>query len=924
MNKALIFFLSVLSCHLLSAQKVVVSHLQCQNQECPLGVATGTPYLQWQINASGRNVMQSAYRILIADDPASLQKGVGNVWDSKKTNSSQSIQVMYAGQKLQSGRVYYWKVMIWDNQNRVSAWSKESQWQMGLLNLEDWKGAQWIAYNALPDSLRIVPAIHGSGPGKLGPGKDTLPLFRKEFIIKKAVSKATAFIAGLGHFDMRLNRKKVGDHFLDAGWTQYNKEALYVTFDITNELKRGKNVVGAMLGNGFYYIPRERYRKITGAYGYPKMICRLAIEYSDGTIENIVTDTTWKTAPGPITFSSIYGGEDYDATLEEKGWDVASFNDLAWKVPLLVDGPPVLNSQTATPLKILDSFPVKKIANPKKGVWVYDFGQNASGIFKIKVKGKRDKKITFRPAELVTDEGLITQDAVGAPVFFDYTLKGAVTESWQPQFTYYGFRYIQVEGAVPQGEPNPGNLPVILEIKSLHTRNAAAGIGNFSCSNALFNRTYTLIDWAVKSNMASVFTDCPHREKLGWLEEAHLMGASIRYNYDIASLCRKVVKDMMNAQTADGLVPDIAPEFVQFEGGFRDSPEWGSNSIILPWYMYEWYGDKQVLQEAYPMMQRYTDYLQKKSSGYILSYGLGDWFDIGPKNPGESQLTPKGVTATAIFYYDLSILKKVALLLGKQQDAENYEDLAAKVKKAYNEAFFNKETKEYATGSQTANAVSVYMGLVEPQYKDAVVNNIVKNIRERKNSLTAGDIGYRYLLRVLDDNGRSDVIFDMNSRSDVPGYGFQLAHGATSLTESWQAYRFVSNNHFMLGHLMEWFYSGLGGIRQPKNSVAFQQIDIRPEPVGDVTSASAQYVSPYGPISTEWKKEKRFFELNVEIPVNTTATVFLPVTGEETITEGGRPVKERTDIKFLRNEYGKSLVAVGSGSYKFRVTGAGD
>ena len=918
MNKAILFFITILLyCRVLS-QKVEVLNLQCEYLSNPLGIENVNPQLCWQLIARQRNVTQSAYRVLVADNPELLKRNTGNIWDSKKMTSGQSLQIVYGGRKLQPGKEYYWKVMVWDNQDNNSAWSKQAQWQMGLFDQKNWMGAQWIAYESMPDSLRIVPGIHGNGDKKLGPGKDILPLFRKEFIIKKTIKKATAFIAGLGHFDMSLNGEKVGDHFLDAGWTQYTKNALYVTFDITGELKTGKNVLGVMVGNGFYYIPRERYRKITVAYGYPKMICRVAVEYSDGSLEDIISDKSWKTTPGPITFSSIYGGEDYDANLEQTGWNLPSFNDKSWKMPVMVNGP-LLTSQTATPLKILDSFSVKKITQPKPGIWLFDFGQNASGIFKISVTGKKGDKLVLRPAELITDDGLITQEAVGSPVYFTYTFKGTSDEVWKPQFTYYGFRYVQVEGAVPQDSLNPGNLPTIRGMQSLHTRNSAAKTGNFSCSNDLFNRTYTLIDWAIKSNMASVFTDCPHREKLGWLEEAHLMGPSLRYNFDIASLCKKVVNDMINAQTEDGLVPDIAPEFVQFDGGFRDSPEWGSNGIILPWYLYEWYGDQQVLSGAYPMMQRYISYLQKKSSNYILSYGLGDWFDIGPKDPGESQLTPKGVTATAFFYYDLDIVSKVATLLGKKGDAEKYKAIAGKVKAAYNAEFFNKDTRQYATGSQTANAMSVYMGLVEPQYKNAVVENIVKDIRDRKNSLTAGDIGYRYLLRVLDDNNRSDVIFDMNSRSDVPGYGYQLAHGATALTESWQAYRFVSNNHFMLGHLMEWFYSGLGGIRPAKNSVGFKQVDIRPEPVGDVTSATVNYISPYGNISSKWKRYDETFELDMEIPANTTATVYLPVKGNVEITESGKPLSNKDGARFLGYKGAKALVATGSGHYIFEV-----
>ncbi|MDQ3846796.1 MAG: family 78 glycoside hydrolase catalytic domain, partial [Bacteroidota bacterium] len=521
--------------------------------------------------------------------------------------------------------------------------------------------------------------------------------------------------------------------------------------------------------------------------------------------------------------------------------------------------------------------------------------------------------------------GTANQRASGSPYYLTYVLKGNGTETWQPRFTYYGFRYVQINGGVPQGETNTQNLPVVMEVKGQHIRNAANRIGTFTSSNELFNRTNTLIDWAIKSNMVSVFTDCPHREKLGWLEQDHLMGNSVRFNYDVANLCRKLLTDMRYSQTDEGLIPEIAPEYVQFDWGgdmFRDSPEWGSAGIILPWYLYQWYGDKQVLAENYSMMQRYIAYLKTKANGHILKQGLGDWYDIGPKPPGVSQLTPMGVTGTATFYYDLNILSKIAQLLGKPQDASGYQNLAVDVRQAFNDTFFNKETKQYANGSQTANAMAVYMKLVEPQYKDAVVENIVKDIRSRNNSLTAGDIGYRYLLRVLNDEGRSNVIFDMNSRSDVPGYGYQLAKGATALTESWQAFPTASNNHFMLGHLMEWFYDGLAGIKQAENSIAYKNIVIRPEVVGDVTHAKATYQSPYGLIVSEWKKENDRFELATEIPANTTAILFIPATGTAQISENGVLLKNKKDIKFDGIKDCRAIVTVGSGRYTFTVSGA--
>ena len=721
------------------------------------------------------------------------------------------------------------------------------------------------------------------------------------------------FISGLGHFEMNLNGKKVGDHFLDAGWVNYQKEALYVSFDLTSQLKQGENAIGILLGNGFYFTPSGRYRKLTVAYGYPKMICRLLVNYQDGTSENIVSNTSWKAAPGPITFSAIYGGEDYDATKEQAGWDTPGFNDKGWKNATITGGPPQLNAQSTEPLKVFEVFDAKKITQPKPGIWVYDMGQNASGIPQVTVKGKKGDTIKITPAELLTTDGLANQNATGKSHYYTHVLKGDGTETWQPRFTYYGFRYIQVEGGIPQGESNTNNKPAITALKALHTRNSADKTGDFTCSNELFNKTRTLINWAIESNMTSVLTDCPHREKLGWLEEDHLVGNSIQYNYEIGSLFKKMVNDMRLSQTEDGLVPEIAPEFTVFDGGFRDSPEWGSNSIILPWYIYQWYGDKQTLFDSYDMMKRYVDYLEKKSNNHILTQGLGDWYDLGPNRPGFSQLTPQGITATAYYYYDLGIIAKIARMMGKEADAAMYEKRAVEVKKVFNDKFFDKGTKQYGTGSQAANAIAVYMGLVAPDDKAAVVENIVKDVHAHNNSLTAGDIGYRYLLKVLDEAGRSDVIFDMNNQSDKPGYGYQLAKGATALTESWQALPSVSNNHFMLGHLMEWFYEGLAGIRPADGAVAYNKIVIRPQPVGDVTSAKASYQSAYGLISSDWKKQDKTFDLTIHIPVNTTASVYLPVDIASKITMNDKPVSG-----VYYNDKGV-MVQVGSGVYAFKA-----
>ncbi|MFL5741470.1 MAG: family 78 glycoside hydrolase catalytic domain [Flavisolibacter sp.] len=900
------------------SQGLSVVHLSCENKNNPLGVDRTSPVLGWQIKSDQRNVLQTAYRILIADDSAMLAKDKVNIWDSKKISSDQCVQVKYKGRKLSSVKTYFWKVMVWDNKNQSSPWSEIAHWQMGLLQKSDWENARWIAYEKIPDSLiDILPSDTKKDKFR---GGNVLPLLRKTFMVKTEVKKAILYLCGLGQFELSMNGKKIGDHFLDPGWTKYDKQALYVSFDVTDNLIPGNNAVGVMLGNGFYYIPpvAGRYRKLRTGFGFPKMIFRLAIEYKDGLVENIVSDGSWKTSPGPITFSSIYGGEDYDATREQANWNSSGFDDTKWKKAVMVEGPPGLNSQMADPVKIMDTFTGRLINKLSEDSLIYDFGQNASGIARIKLQGRSGDTIRIYPSELLKRDGRINQRPTGYPYYFEYILKGEGVENWQPCFSYYGFRYMQIVIA----PKNSKNRPVLIEVSALHTRNAAEKIGSFSCSNELFNKTYSLIDWAIKSNMVSLFTDCPHREKLGWLEQAHLMNNSVCFNYNVRNLYRKQVEDMIYSQTNKGLVPEIVPEYVKFDWGngmFRDSPEWGSSIIIVPWYLYTWYGDKETLQSSYEAMKKYIVYLQSKAKGYILTQGLGDWYDLGPNPAGVSQLTPMGVTATAIFYYDLNILNKIATLLNKNVDARHFKQLSGKVREAFNDKFFNTELKQYASGSQTANAMAVYMNLVDPKFKSMVMDNIVKDIRSRNNSLTAGDIGYRYLLCVLHDADRDDVIYDMNSRTDVPGYGYQLAKGATALTESWSALPTNSNNHFMLGHLMEWLFRGIGGIDQTENSVAYKEIRIKPEIVGDVNEAEASFQSVYGTISTEWRKQNNSLQIKIELPANTAAVVSLPATALSKIMEGNLPIEQSKEIKMLGWEDGRVKLRVGSGHYLFLV-----
>ncbi len=742
--------------------------------------------------------------------------------------------------------------------------------------IEPWTDAQWIALEKIDDSLRVVPGIHGFKKSLKNKytQRSKVPLFRKEFKVNKSIENATINISGLGHYELYINGTKVGDRFLSPGWSFYQKHNLYNKYNITDLLKKGENSLGAIVGNGFYNVNNERYRKLVIAYGYPKLIFNITIKYSDGSIKNIVSDDHCKVSPSPIIFSSIFGGEDYDARLEQENWSAAGFDDSKWETPVIIsDSTNKLILEKDFPLKVMQEFEVQTISKSKTGRTIYDFGQNASGIISLKVKGNRGTHIRIRPDELLNKDGDVTQKSGGGPYEFNYILSGEGIEEWQPRFTYYGFRYAEIEIIEPEDATKKTE---VRELKMLHTRNSSPTVGEFNCSDTLFNQIFELINWGIKSNMASVATDCPHREKLGWLEQTYLIGPSMHYNYDIHALYSKIVDDMIDSQLDNGLVPDIAPEYVAFTKGFRDSPEWGSASVIIPWQLYKWYGDEQILKKAYPMMKRYVNYLQGKSQGNLLDHGLGDWFDLGPKRPGEAQLTPKTVTATSIYYYDLQLIAKTAKKLGFEKDLNKYTKLAEKVRTALLEKYYDQKSGVFSTGSQTAYAMSLYTGIIPEAEKEKVFNNLIESIINNDYALTSGDIGYHFLVRVLSENGRSDVLYKMNNRSDRPGYGYQLKKGATALTESWAALTNVSNNHMMLGHLMEWFYSGLGGIYQDENSVAYREIIIAPKPVGNIKWVNCSYNSQKGLISSKWKIDKNKFTLNIEIPKDAVAKIVIP------------------------------------------------
>jgi len=898
-----------------------ISQLKCSGLENPVGTGM-VPDFSWIFTDNKRGQIQTAYQIVVGSDSETVKNLAGTIWDSGKILSEESAWIRYEGSRLECGKEYFWRVRAWNKDDKLSKWSKTGKFVTGLFTQKDWYNARWIGFEEIPDSLLLVPGVHGSGDnlGNIAKKRTTVPYFRKDFSIDKRISRAFVFISGLGQYELYINGDRISDRFLSPGWSDYRKTCFYNGFDITENMRHGLNTVSTIVGNGFYNINRERYRKLVIAYGAPKMILRLEILYSDGSRKIIVSDETWKTSPSPITFTSIYGGEDYDARMEQIGWNKPGFNEKSWKNVLLVKEPTgILRPETDCPMKVSEIINYKNILPRRDSMYVYDFGQNASGIIKIKIRGEKGQEVRFTPGELLGEDSLVNQEATGGPYYFSYILKGRDEEIWMPRFTYYGFRYIQANGAIPERYPNPRNLPVIEDIQFLHTRNSSPQVGSFRCSNKLFNSIYELIKWSIKSNLASVATDCPHREKLGWLEQTHLMGNSIKFNYDIHNLYNKIIDDMIEAQLQNGLVPDIAPEYVPFADGFRDSPEWGSACVILPWDMYQWYGDIEAVRKAYPMMKKYLEYLKGTSDKYIISHGLGDWYDLGPRSPGEAQLTPKAVTATSIFFYDARLLGEMASLIGEKEDAICFSNMAEEIRKAFNSKFFNPVTKVYSTGSQTAYSMPLFFGMVDDSIKKDVVKKLINSINDNGKALTAGDVGYRYLLRSLEEAGQSQLIFEMNSKTDVPGYGYQLSKGATSLTESWAALKYVSNNHMMLGHLMEWFYSGIGGIRQEQDSKSYDNILIYPEIVGDLTWAETTFITVHGEVVTNWKIEADNLILRVKIPANCKAVVAIPQVNPEKVSESNQPVRLVKDINNVKVANGRTLCEISSGEYIFKT-----
>jgi len=885
--------------------------LRCEYKVDPLGIDRTKPRLSWIMLCAQRAQTQTAYQILVASSPERLAAQQGDLWDSAKQITDQSMHVVYAGKALQSNQTCYWKLRVWDKQGRASAWSEPARWTMALCAASDWQ-AQWVRRPA-------------SSPSDEPEG---LPLFRKAFACRSGVKRALAHVCGLGHYELFLNGQKVGKRFLDPAWSVYEKTVYYTTYDVTDQLRAGANAWGVMLGKGFYNTVGDRRVHGVNAQRPLGLILQAHIQYANGDEQLISSDSSWRVTSGPITHSAILGGSDYDARRLPASWCLADFDDSAWAASELYAGPPGrLTSTVGPPMQVLDRFRALRIDQPQPGVYVYDFAQNASAVPSIRVQGRAGQVLRLTPAEqrfgqdrnTNNGKGRVNQAGVGKPNYWQYTLGSAAEEQWMPQFTYGSFQYLELTGAVPLGQPNPEGLPVVHDLRSVHVRNTCAEKGSFACSDPLFNDIDRLIDWAVRSNMGHVLTDCPHREKLGWLEVSYLMGPAIARRYDLSSFYAKKCQDIRDSQDPNGLIYTVAPNYPRFQGGFRYTPEWGAAGVVLPWQIYRWYGDRRALAESYASMKGFVDYMHESAQDLIPRAGLGDWYDYGHgKSMGPSRFTPVELTAMATFYRCSQIVSRAAALLGHDEDQHQYQTLAQRIKQKFNATYFNgRDAYQHQDSPQTANAMALALGMVDQAHQSAVLERLVMDIRKRGNQQTAGDVGFFYLLEALGQHGRSDVIYDLARRRVEGSYGYILDRGWTSMPEAWNAHASASMNHCMLGHIQLWFYKYVLGIRQAPDSVGLKAFVVEPCLVGDLSWARGHYDSMYGRIMVQWQCREDRLVLNVTVPPNCEATVSVPTLDHESVLESGQPISARAELQFLGWEEGRARYRVPSGQYCF-------
>ncbi|HEX8445764.1 MAG TPA: family 78 glycoside hydrolase catalytic domain [Sphingomonas sp.] len=886
----------------------------------PCGIDTRRPRFRWILAAAkgARNLRQGGFRIrLFAGAGAGVAPGTV-VFDTGFVRSDALAWRPSHDLPLVSQAAYEWRITIHDAGAGSTAETVAGRFTTGLIHPGPWQAA-WIS--AEPDGTAPTQEV---ADRQRAQGR-VMPLFRHDFRVPGNIRAAYLAIAGLGHHACFLNGVEVQPGGLSGGWTDFTRYVIYDNHDVTALLRSGANAIAVMLGNGFFAVENVagRYAKLWRSNGPLRLIARLRIILADGSEQVVTSGPAWRTRAGPVTFSSIYGGEDCDARRIARDWATGSMgpewtraHEIAGPGGALVTNgvPPVSRARRITPTG------VQRLAN---GNLRYDFGVNFAGRPRIVLRRARaGQTITLWPGELLMPDGTVDQRSMTGQrdgrdgIYFRYVARGDAEEIWEPRFTYTGYRYLEVEGAA-------ADQIVSLEGCVLHA--GLARTGHFACADPRLVEVHALIEQALVSNLASVVTDCPHREKLGWLEQIYLNATTVTLNRDAVTLYEKMVRDMRGTQQPNGMVPSIAPEYVKFLNGdgsdtaFRDSPEWGTAIVLGPWSVYRTYGDAGILRENWAAMVRYARYLAGRAQEGLIAYGLGDWFDIGPKPSGPAQLTSLAMTGTATLYADLDAMARIAAILGRADAARDFAERAAAVRTTINTKLYDPVQARYDRGSQAANAMALALGIAPPADRPRVLANLIAAIRERDDHVSAGDIGFHYVVRALNAEGRGDVLYDLLKRTDAPSYLAQIASGATALTEAWNGDPANSQNHFMLGHIEQWFYGGLGGLDIDFARRDGPPIMIAPQPVSGLASAKAAFDSAVGTVACDWAVARKRLRVAVEIPAGATARVRLPVTDVEPVREGGVPLSRIVGLRAVDVRGSGLAFDVGSGSYAFET-----
>ena len=905
----LIAIYNLQGCHRIKGLQPV--ELKCEDRINPLGIDAAEPRLSWILVSNERGQSQSAFQILVASSEENLKRDFGDLWDTKKVASDQTINIRYRGKKLASGQFCFWKVRVWDKNGVKSPWSEPAKWSMGLLHKSDWK-AKWIG---------LDKAVGTDSPDSEHTRLSARYL-RKEFKIHKKIKWATAYICGLGLYELYLNGTKVGDQVLSPGLTEYPKRSLYVTNDITDKIKMGDNAIGVILGNGRYFAPRKNIPTFTVNFGYPKLLLQINIEYKDGSFDTLVSDESWKiTADGPITQNNVYDGETYDARKEMPGWNRSGFDDSKWVDVELVKKPSEkISAQMNEPIRVIQSIKPVALTNPKPGVYIFDMGQNMVGWTKLHVKGERGTVVKQRFSEVLRDDGSLYLDNLrSARVTDTYILKGDSVEVFEPRFVYHGFRYVELTGF--PGKPNLSTI----EGEVVHDDLEKAG--DFVCSDSLLNAIYRNAVWGIQGNYRSIPTDCPQRdERMGWLGDRAAGSQGESYIFDISKLYEKWLTDIFDSQKDSGSIPDVCPPYWPL---YRDNVSWDGTPILLANMLYLQYADLGVIAKHYNGMKKWVDYM---INSYMRDYlmprdSYGDWCVppisrkvIHTKDP--KRLTPGDYIGTGYFYHITRLMAKFAGLLNKKDDESYFNNLSEKIKDSFNRHFLNMKTIKYVNNTATANVIALAFGLVPHQYLRQIFKNLVEDIKAENYHVCTGVIGLQNINRILTKFGRADLAYKINTQRDYPSYGYMIEKGATTIWELWNGDTadpaMNSRNHVMLlGDLITWFYEDLAGIKSDENNPGFKHIIMKPTLVNGLKFVKAWHKSLYGMIKSEWKIRNNQFDWEITVPCNTYATVYVPAVSEVNVTESGKPVNEAKGVTLIEMKDGSAVFKISSGNYHF-------